>query len=98
MQTLPTILGWTGRPHGCMLLDDIPAELMAQLPDLGWEYTDRRPGSSTEGLTIYVPSGSGEAIIKQAIQLKTFTTDQTIAISFRDGAMIKAECDLTLTT
>lgn len=66
-----TILGWTRRDTGAMLTEGLPLELVAQLPQLGWEFTDRRPGSPTEGLTVYVAAGSGDEEVRWAIECKS---------------------------
>ncbi len=65
-----TVLGWTLRENGSMLTEGLPADLVAQLPKLGWEFTDRRAGSASEGLTVYVPADSPEHEIIAAIQAK----------------------------
>lgn len=68
---LQEILGWTGRANGPMSLAGLPAELAAQLSPPQWEYTDRRSGSATEGLTVYVGAGATEDEVRRAIEDKT---------------------------
>lgn len=57
--------GLTFKPQGPIQEKGLTPEELAQIPKL-WEFTDRRVGSPTEGMTIYVPEGaSKEQIVSQ---------------------------------
>lgn len=64
------VAGWTLRMEGAVSLLGMSPEMAAQIaPE--WELTDRRPGSATEALTVYVRAGATDAEMGQAIQRKT---------------------------
>lgn len=64
--------GFTFNPtsqFGGMSTEGVPLEMVAQLPKQ-WEFTDRRKGSPTEGMTFYVTEGSTVDQIKNRYQEK----------------------------
>lgn len=81
--------GWSFNPIG-IKLDGIPPELASQIHQQ-WEFTDRRKGSPTEGITFYVPEGASLDVIKARIKSKTADFEQATApvpthwTVFKDG-------------
>jgi hypothetical protein len=78
------VAGWAKSPEvqfGSFKANDpnLTPEMKAQLPKT-WEFTDRRAGSPTEGMTVYVPEGSAPKIIQKAIADKTSQVQQAAAI------------------
>lgn len=50
------------KPAAGFKMEGVPPEMESQLRDIhnrsGWEFTDRRPGSATAGMTFYTPVGA----------------------------------------